>query len=65
MTASYHHTPACLDTYRRRARWRRRLARARRIGRWVLREAISLFWVGALWAGAVAGMCIALLWGMG
>lgn len=65
MTGSYHHVPAIVVDHQHRARWRRRLRVALWIGRWLLREAVALFWVSALWAGAVAGLCIALLWGMG
>lgn len=65
MTGSYHHTPAILDDYRRRARWRRRLRMAMRIRKMVLRKAMAVFLVGMIWVVAAAGLCIALVWGMG
>lgn len=64
----YHHTPAILADYRRRARWRRRLAMARRIGGAVLREAVWVYRIAVtlLWLEVVgAGMAVALLWRMG
>ena len=60
-THRYPFTPTSIRTYRRRALWRKRLAVARRVGRWVARQVVALFWIEV---GRIV-LAVGLLWRMG